>query len=280
MTFNPGMLDIKEEFSHASLIKLCKRITASGQGPISHEGSRIELVARLRKWHDLRKDGKKGQKGNNFHFVRVKEEALPDKYKSPFKPMNTPDVQKSILRKTSKYPLADVPEKMGSTLRTPKAKTPKSISSSPGSDEFLDARSNSASPAVATPVLRLPTPCKTPLKACPIDMTPTTRKRRLCFSPYNRVQLISPRRANVPSPIAASSTESEKSDSPERHVVPNSPPPKRRQVQGSPRQSVFAGMITGVQGLVAGALSPSSGRTPSPQGWNPSPEVDRFQSHA
>ena len=45
-------------------------------------GSRLDLVARLRTWHDKRQDGKKGQKGNNFAFVKVKEDNLPDRFKS------------------------------------------------------------------------------------------------------------------------------------------------------------------------------------------------------
>jgi hypothetical protein len=254
MTFNPGMLDDKAHFSMNSLQKICKNIG------VNNEGSREQLVKRLRSWHNIRLDGKKGQKGANFHFMRVKESALPQDFKSPFKKHNACDTPKSILRTKSRFPtpppkatVAETPKSVRQ-MRTPHSR--KSHFSTPDSETFhsplsasaMDA-SQEASPNMLSPMggMKLPQP------STPKAATPTSKKRsKLCFSPYNQVRLMPPRSPTPASPSCSKSrsrgrSESEDEGSVDKENVQTSnsdqepPQLKKKRKSGSDSESPESG---------------------------------------
>jgi hypothetical protein len=179
--FNPGMLDDREHWSMKALQKLCK------QAKVDNSGSREEIVQRLRLWHVCKGDTDtpryRGESANKFALLPVK--TVPDKFLGPYQVADTSETPvgrtplKSCLRKASAYP------------DMLKAETPKKEA-----DEFHSPCEDEEDMALLAPT---PTPVKTPGRTPGMTpaMTPTTtgrkRKASLHFSPYNKVQLISPR---------------------------------------------------------------------------------------
>jgi hypothetical protein len=207
MTFNPGMLDDKDLFTKKTLKKICDNVKIKADGL-----DRAEMIAKLRKWHSLRLDGKKGQKGTNFSFLQVRESEMKMEYKSPFKKHNNFDTPRSILKRSSRFaspPAAKTPQSRA--LKTPKSRA--SAASSDNSDVFQSPMSPSEYEAQGeasevSPKMQLPEAyCAPPSPSTPAPgATPASKKRaRICFSPYNQVQIMSPCR----------STPEEKEESPE-----------------------------------------------------------------
>jgi len=204
MTFNPGMLDDKAVFSRKTLKKICDNVKIKSEGL-----DREEMIAKLRKWHSLRLDGKRGAKGNNFHLLRVGDKEMKMEYKSPFKKHNKFDTPRSILKRSTRFaspPAAKTPN--SKALKTPKSRASAETSDSEAFQSPLSVSAYEAQAAQgaaeATPKKELspkmelpegygaPQSPSTPAAAA----TPASKKRaRICFSPYNQVRIMSPCRS-------------------------------------------------------------------------------------
>ena len=135
-------------------------------------GSREELIIRLRIWHNSRHEGQAFQ-GSNFYLLPVKENTVLPQFLSPYKPIEHNN-RRSILRKRA---------------RVPKDGTPGGFTTPPRSAEGKISHRDEISGESSDAQDRVP---ETSPKRGPHG----TRKRKklVQFSPYNRVQLISPRR--------------------------------------------------------------------------------------
>ena len=119
-------------------------------------GAREELVTRLRLWHVSKHDGK-GFQGSNFYLLPISDKTVPSQYMSPYKRIEHHE-RRSILRKR-------------------------------GRSESVTFSTPPQSPNEASPVRQV-------LRVAETSPRRTRKKKKLVqFSPYNRVQLISPRKA-------------------------------------------------------------------------------------
>ena len=124
------------------------------------EGCREDLVSRLKLWH-VQKYTSQGLHGGNFHLLPVKENTVPQPYLSPFKRIEVVD-HRSILRKRSRF-------SNGSTTSGMNA-LPMRVSR-----KSLGRRKSQADDDMRSP-------------------EKSRSKKTVQFSPYNKVQLMSPRR--------------------------------------------------------------------------------------
>jgi hypothetical protein len=127
-------------------------------------GSREELIMRLRIWHNSRHEGQAFQ-GSNFYLLPVKENTVLPQFLSPYKPIEH-GRRRSILRKRCRA-------SAGGFTTPPK--------SAEGKRAIFDDSDSSDDRVPETSPKRGPHGTR-------------KRKKLVQFSPYNRVQLISPRR--------------------------------------------------------------------------------------
>lgn len=120
-------------------------------------GEREELVTRLRLWHVSKHDGK-GFQGSNFFLLPVNETTISAEYMSPFKRLEDHE-RRSILRKRGRSEV--------SFLTPPESP--------------VKRRSNTDNQRVA--------------ETSPNRRHGRKKHKGVQFSPYNRVHLISPRKA-------------------------------------------------------------------------------------
>lgn len=156
-----------EEF----LRDLCKKLV------LQDSGSRDEVIARLRLWHVSKHRGQAFQ-GSNFYLLPVKDKTVLPRYMSPFKRILEHE-RKSILRSAQKRTRS--PSTLDMRFSTPsQSPTSRRRRASFDTDEESDDSST----------LRIP-------ETSPKRGKHGNRKRKkgVQFSPYNRVQLISPRKA-------------------------------------------------------------------------------------
>ncbi len=118
-------------------------------------GEREELITRLRLWHVSKHEGK-GFQGSNFYLLPISEKTIAAEFMSPYKRLEDSD-RRPILRKRGRSEVA--------------------FSTPPQSP------------------IRQPDPHKKiPDTSSPSKAQARKKKKLVQFSPYNRVQLISPRK--------------------------------------------------------------------------------------
>jgi hypothetical protein len=119
-------------------------------------GERDELITRLRLWHVSKHEGK-GFQGSNFYLLPISENTIAAEYMSPYKRIEDSE-RRSILRKRGRSEVA---------FSTP----PQSPLRQPPEHHK-----------------------KIPDTTSPSKAQARKKKKLVQFSPYNRVQLISPRK--------------------------------------------------------------------------------------
>lgn len=163
------MLEDSELWPDEVLRGLCKKLVLEDFGP------RDEIIERLRVWHVSKHRGQAFQ-GSNFHLLPVKDKTVMPQYLSPFKRIDEQD-RKSILR-VDKRARSDISTSLDMRFSTP-SQSPNSRRRS-GLFESTDTEDDDS---------RVP-------ETSPKRGKHGNRKRKkgVQFSPYNRVQLISPRK--------------------------------------------------------------------------------------
>ncbi len=162
------MLEDSELWPDEVLRGLCKKL-------VLHEsGARDEIIERLRMWHVSKHRGQAFQ-GSNFHLLPVKDKTVMPQYLSPFKRIEEQN-RKSILRVDKRGR-----SEMSSTLDI-RFSTPGHSPSSRRRSGTFETDSEDESDRV---------PETSPKRG---KHGNRKRKKGVQFSPYNRVQLISPRK--------------------------------------------------------------------------------------
>ncbi|KAF4680408.1 hypothetical protein FOZ60_013550 [Perkinsus olseni] len=214
LSFNPGMLDHSRYWSEESLRDLCRKLS------LESTGNRGELITRLRAWHeemDVSGDAAVGLRsysapGGNFWLISVKEALVSSKFKSPFRRGSAVDgdgAVKPILRRDSAYGESPSAQSSGAKsakegqakkrrsgslegVTESKAKRRTSICP-PAKDEGTPAGldSEASSPTVSGQARSPTCPASSASRSA---TTGKKRRARVQFSPYNEVQLMSPRR--------------------------------------------------------------------------------------
>ena len=117
-------------------------------------GDREELITRLRLWHVSKHEGK-GFQGSNFYLLPINETTIAAEYMSPYKKLDGSE-QRPILRKRGRSEVAF---------------------STPPQSPVRQSESHKRAPETS-----------------PSKAQARKKKKGVQFSPYNRVQLISPRK--------------------------------------------------------------------------------------
>ncbi|KAF4648882.1 hypothetical protein FOL47_002690, partial [Perkinsus chesapeaki] len=226
-SFNPGLLDHSTYWSDSSLSNLCQKLR------LPATGSREEIIHRLRTWHAAHNPNgptpgvpSYRATSGNFCLIAVKEGLVAEKFKSPFKRKNGL-ASKPILRKVSSYSptsFAKAADPLLPVVESPRGfKRPGSSYSSPETGGRLSPckeRRRSICPPMnptdsegesdKTAERSLPlkqearlgqltaTPAKSSRGGMTSESSTKRKRRRVQFSPFNEVQLMSPRRL-VPS---------------------------------------------------------------------------------
>mmetsp|Transcript_19975 Transcript_19975/g.19738 ORF Transcript_19975/g.19738 Transcript_19975/m.19738 type:complete len:322 (-) Transcript_19975:183-1148(-) len=219
-SFNPGLLDHSTYWSDSSLANLCLKLR------LPATGSREEIIGRLRMWHATHNPngptpGVPSYRATRGHFclVAVKEGLVAEKFKSPFK-RKAGSASKPILRKVSSYSPTSfaTTETLLPVVESPKASSRPDLSSPQGGrlSPCKERRRSICPPIDVTDSegefsndQRSSTHSMPPKHDCAVDQSTPARhvrggpaseastkrkRRRVQFSPFNEVQLMSPRR--------------------------------------------------------------------------------------
>ncbi|KAF4738639.1 hypothetical protein FOZ62_028116 [Perkinsus olseni] len=214
-SFNPGLLDHSTYWSDSSLANLCQKLR------LPATGSREEIIGRLRTWHATHNPNgptpgvpSYRAASGNFCLIAVKEGLVAEKFKSPFK--RKAGASKPILRKVSSYSPNSftTADSLLPVVESPKAvNRPEGGRLSPCKERrrsicpplnVTDSEGESANDERSVvprhdQKLDQATPAKPSRAGVAASEGSTKRKRRrVQFSPFNEVQLMSPRRL-VPS---------------------------------------------------------------------------------
>jgi len=140
---------------------------------LQSSGSREELVTRLRLWHISRHEGQAFQ-GSNFYLLPVKENTVLPQFLSPYKPIENSE-RRSILRKRVSVTASKADSGVVQFSTPPQSPVRTRRHHKRRSSEEENAQTS-------------------PRRSRRHSHNGSKRKKLVQFSPYNRVQLISPRK--------------------------------------------------------------------------------------